>query len=73
MPITVVTDYFLHVQDFVDAYIGPFPTADAAQEHYEFTRARGDGAIKIGIITELPPDAYDWVVMTPEEDRNWKE
>ncbi len=66
-----ITMYYLHVQDFVDAYIGPFPTAEAAEEHYLWTRnVRGDGAVKVDISTNTPPEGE--MVMTPEADKAWK-
>jgi hypothetical protein len=67
--------YYLHVQDFVDAFIGPFPTTDAAQEHYRWTKeVRGDGAVMMGILTECPDvDAPGMcgIVLTPEQDKAW--
>lgn len=70
MPIVVATEYFLHVQDFVDAYIGPFATEEAAEEHYRWQKeVRGDGAMKIGISTDLPP--FGDMIVTPEHDKSW--
>lgn len=66
--------YYLHVQDFVDAYIGPFDTEKAADEHYTWCQTeRHDSAVKIGISTNLPPKYKFALVLTPEEDKNWKE
>jgi hypothetical protein len=67
--------HYLHVQDFVNAYIGPFATEEAAEEHYRWTKdVRGDGAVKMGILTKLPdlddPEHYGMVI-TPEQDKNW--
>ena len=64
---------YLHVQDFVDAYIGPFPSEQAAKDHYSWCKdVRGDGAALMGILDELPdmadPDAAGMVI-TPEEDK----
>ena len=60
--------YYLHVQDFVDAYIGPFQTSREANMHFLWTIARGDGAALMGISTDAPPaDAF---VVTPEVDRD---
>lgn len=64
---------YLHVQDFVDAYIGPFPDEQAAEEHYRWTKdVRGDGAVKMGILSELPdmadPEAAG-LVITPKQTR----
>jgi len=64
---------YLHVQDFVNAYIGPFATEEAAHEHYRWTKeVRGDGAVIMGVLTELPdleqPDHYG-LVITPEQDK----
>lgn len=68
--------HYLHVQDFVDAYIGPFDTPEAAQEHYRFTKERGDGAVMIAILPELP-DLNDpetaGMVITPKEDLAYNE
>jgi hypothetical protein len=69
--------FYLHVQDFVNAYIGPFDTTDAAQEHYRWTKeVRGDGAALMGVLTELPdqadPEAAG-LVITPEQDKAWAE
>jgi hypothetical protein len=64
-----VPEYFLHVQDFVDAYIGPFASPDLAFSHYVWTRdVRGDSAAFMSISSEAPP-ADAMLVMTPEEDR----
>ena len=67
--------HYLHVQDFVNAYIGPFETEADAEAHYRWTKdVRGDGATKMGILTEVPdltnPDTYG-LVLTPEQDKNW--
>lgn len=60
--------YYLHVQDFVDAYIGPFPSERAACEHYLWTKeVRGDGATIMGISTQLPPAGE--MLLTPEADK----
>jgi len=66
---------YLHVQDFVNGYIGPFPTEEAAHEHYRWTKeVRGDGAALMGILTELPdldaPETFG-IAMTPEQDKAW--
>lgn len=59
--------FYLHVQDFVDAYIGPFPSRGAAQAHYEWCRdVRGDGAALISISKVLPPAGE--FIQTPDED-----
>lgn len=34
--------FFVYCADLCDALIGPFDTVDAANEHIEFCRARGD-------------------------------
>lgn len=64
----MTTAHYLHVQDLIDAYIGPFPTEQAAQEHFEWcTKTRGDGAVLVKISTEVPPaDAI--LILTPDED-----
>lgn len=62
-----VVQYYLHVQDLIDAYIGPFPTEQAAQAHYEWcTATRGDSAVLVKISTDAPP--AEEFCMTPEED-----
>ena len=43
---------YLHFQDFVDGVVGPFSTTEAAQEHLDFCKARGDGATFHGVLTE---------------------
>lgn len=59
---------YLHVQDFVDAYIGPFPSERAACEHYLWTKeVRGDSATIMGISTEHPPEGE--MLMTAEWDK----
>jgi hypothetical protein len=67
--------HYLHVQDFVNAYIGPFATPAAAQEHYNWCRdVRGDSAALMGILTELPDQAdpeMAGMVMSPEQDKAW--
>jgi len=67
---------YLHVQDFVDAYIGPFATEEAAREHYRWTKeVRGDGAAFMGIVAEAPdmnlPD-HCGIVLTPERDKAYR-
>lgn len=67
--------FYLHVQDFVNAYIGPFATEADAEAHYRWTKdVRGDGAVKIGIYPEVPDQADPenaGMVITPEQDKNW--
>jgi hypothetical protein len=64
---------YLHVQDFVDAYIGPFATEEAAREHYRWTKeVRGDGAAFMGIVPEAPDmnaPGRCGIVLTPEQDK----
>jgi hypothetical protein len=71
MPIPKTEEYYLHVQDFVDGYIGPFPTPDAAMEHFVWCRdVRGDGASFMSISNTPPnPNAFG-VHMTPEVDKS---
>jgi len=56
---------YAHLQDFVDAYIGPFNTTDEAQSHVDFCVRRGDSAKLIGFVEELPVDAF---VVAPSDD-----
>lgn len=60
--------YFLVVEDFARASIGPFDSEQAARDHYTWTKdVRGDGAGMIGIRFDAhDPDAD--LKMTPAED-----
>lgn len=61
--------FFLHVQDFVDAYIGPFAHVQSAEDHYQWTKDQGDGAIKIEIIAHLQEEGE--FILTPEENKTF--
>ena len=60
---------YAHFQDLVSAYIGPFRTQAQVDEHIEFCKARGDGAVYLGTCNEPPADAF---IMTPEQDRSFR-
>ena len=64
-----MTAFYAHFQDYVDAYVGPFESVAACDDHAEFCAARGDGGTYFGAVTKLPADAF---VMTPEEDRQFE-
>ena len=57
---------YAHFQDLVDAYVGPFDTEAQIAEHVTFVTARGDGAVFLGIVTEVPAGEF---TITPAEDR----
>lgn len=62
--------FWLHVQDLVDAYIGPFPTATAANDHFQWQQAQGDSAIMLGISQEEPPadGGPCGIILSPGQD-----
>ena len=57
--------FYAHMEDFVEAFIGPFETAAQADAHAAMCKARGDGATYHGAVTELPEDAF---VIDPASD-----
>ena len=58
---------FLHVQDFVDAYVGPFETEEAARAHFAWVAdTLHASAVLIDIVEVLPENAF---VLTPEQDK----
>lgn len=61
--------FYLVVEDFARASIGPFDTEAAARDHYHWTKEeRGDGAGLISIREgSHDPDAD--FTMTPDEDK----
>lgn len=64
-----MTTYYLIVEDFARASIGPFDTQQAAEAHYKWTKdVRGDGAGLIGIRVDAHDPEAD-LTMTPEEDK----
>lgn len=64
-----MTTLYAHFQDLVDAYVGPFSSQAEVDQHVEFCKARGDGAVLIGTVTEPPADAF---TLTPAEDRAYE-
>lgn len=59
--------FYLIVEDFVRAAVGPFDSRSAARAHYRWCKnVRGDGAELIGIVTE-PGDLF---LIDPVEDRD---
>lgn len=52
--------YFAHVQDFVDAYVGPFATTAECDAHVAATSALGASFDHIANVTDdaLPADAF---------------
>ena len=64
-----MTTYFLVVEDFARASIGPFDTVDAATAHYRWTKdVRGDGADLIGVCKDAHDPEAD-LILTPEADK----
>lgn len=67
---------FVYAEDFAGALIGPFDDTDAANDHIEFCRKRGDGA-EARIVTEQEAMDIDagWpgaiMKLTPQEDRDY--
>lgn len=65
--------FWVYTEDFVCAFIGPFETKAAAQQHIDgVCTPRGDSG-KSEVITqnkfnELSPG---WMIVTPEEDREF--
>lgn len=58
--------YWLHVEDFIEAYIGPFKSGHAAAAHYIYTNALGNSAALLGISIDAPtPIDY---ILSPEEN-----
>ena len=57
-----MTSIYIHFQDLVDAYVGPFEDASDVDEkvaaHVAFCQKRGDGSAFLGIVSELPADAF---------------
>lgn len=65
----MTTTYFLVVEDFARASIGPFDSRAAADAHYAWTKdVRGDGAGLI-CVREGSHDPEADLTMTPEEDK----
>lgn len=58
-------------EDLITAYIGPFANIEEVKAHRAFCRARGDGAVYKGTVTELPADPM--FVLSPQQDRDYKE
>jgi hypothetical protein len=59
--------FFLVVEDFARASIGPFASTEAASVHLDWCQnVRGDGASFIAMRNEHDPEAD--LTMTPEED-----
>lgn len=65
--------FYLHYQDFVDAFVGPFSTVRAAHEHHETVVVpRGDSATMEVVTARKWRDMRDgWITCTPEEDAAW--
>lgn len=57
---------YAHFQDFVDGYVGPFETLAEVHAHVEFCRQRGDGAVFLGTVEEVPAGEF---TITAEADR----
>lgn len=62
-----MSSYYLRVEDFARACIGPFATVEAAQQHYAMTKERGDGAAFISINNTAKEDGDD-ITLTPQQD-----
>lgn len=73
--------YYIHGEDLAPGLVGPFPTRDAAQEHLDFQRRRGDASVCVHgnavlMTEELAKRTWAWDNnrATPEKDRelgNW--
>jgi len=61
---------YIHFQDLVSAYVGPFATFAQINEHLAFCRARGDGATVMEIVETVPAGEFQ---MTPEQDVSFKD
>lgn len=66
---SVQTKYWLVVQDFVDAVVGPFASEAAARAHYSWLKTKDVGAGIVGVYTEIPALHKDAAVFTELEDR----
>ena len=64
---------YIHAQDFVDAFIGPFPDSAEAQKHIDTVIVpRGDNATcKIISEEEFREESQGWVICTPQEDKEF--
>lgn len=56
---------YAHVEDLVEAYVGPFSTEAEAVSHVERCRARGDCFKLHGFVRNVPAGAF---VLSQEED-----
>lgn len=67
---------YVYTEDLAGGIVGPFDNTDAANDHVEFLRRRGDDLTKLQIMTEQ--EAHDkeeeggCIRLTPEEDRAFK-
>lgn len=69
IPLPTTFPCYIHFQDFVDAWVGPFQSLQEVQDHLAFVSARGDSAVVMGFPAEPPEDAD--MVLTPTSDREW--
>jgi hypothetical protein len=62
---------WLHIEDFVAAFVGPFPDRAAADAHVALMRERGDGAVVLGVLTQVEKDEHSdvWAI-SPQLDRD---
>lgn len=61
---------WIHAQDFVDAFIGPFANAGLAQAHIDvIIIPRGDGGtLEIISEKEFKKESKGWLIVSPEDD-----
>ena len=63
--------YYLNVEDYIQAAIGPFETEADARAHFDWAVAQGDSATFVSI-TQGTSQAGALLVMTPDEDRGFQ-
>lgn len=65
-----MTKVYIHCEDFVDAFVGPFDSKEAANDHINnVIIPRGDSSTN-RVITEeeYKEESPGWITCTPEED-----
>lgn len=71
--VEAVLPVYIHAQDFVDAFIGPFANKELAQSHIDTVIIpRGDsGTLEIISEEEFKKESPGWLILTPEDDINF--
>ena len=63
-------EFYIRAEDFVVVFIGPFPSTEAAQDHLELCKARGDSAL-MEVVTKLQDEGFPDHPISPEMDRGY--